>query len=232
MQVALSYEIDARELEENYTSGYIPLGSKSPNNYPVFLYGTESFELSQSLQEKAYKAASKANLQDSEEAQNYRSLFTQSPANQPPRVFKGDVVTSDVYWHGEMLGQVFDNYTTMLTNSSGRYCMTAQEDVAILEVMVRGAVARVVDFSRIMVMRTASNFDRPPPGKTAAQQLLHTTQGGFPNAVANILIAGRLIVKEIVDHWDQTYRKGVELENYIGDVFGTIKGQSFAQSIG
>src|SRR3954452_14470398 len=95
------------------------------------------------------------------------------PTNQPPTVVAGDVMTSDVYWHGELLGDNFNQYVSLLTNGSGNYCMTAQEDNAVLESFVRAALFRLVDFSRIIILRTGANFDRPPPGETAVEQLLY-----------------------------------------------------------
>jgi Purine nucleoside permease (NUP) len=51
IQVALQYEIDARELTPNFTTGYFPLGAYLPDQYPVNIYGTEVFELNERLQD-------------------------------------------------------------------------------------------------------------------------------------------------------------------------------------
>lgn len=58
-----------------------------------------------------------------------------------------------VYWHGAVLGDAFEQYFQQVTNGSGKYAMTAQEDAAVLEVMIRGAQAGLVDFERCLVMR-------------------------------------------------------------------------------
>lgn len=34
IQVALAYEFDAREIPDNFTTGYIPLGATAPAEYP------------------------------------------------------------------------------------------------------------------------------------------------------------------------------------------------------
>lgn len=232
VQVDLSYEIDPRELASNYSFGYMPLGAKSSIEYPGFLYGTEVFEVSVALRDRLLPVASKATLSDSIIAAEYRKKFTEFPASQPPKVFAGDGVTSDVFWHGELLGKAFAQYAYIMTNGSSRYCMTAQEDNAILESMLRGAVSKQVDFSRIILMRTASNFDRPPPGMTASQQLLYIDQGGFAPSIKNLYLAGRPIVDEIVDNWDETYASGIDPINYIGDIYGSIKGQKYLPDIG
>jgi len=38
VQVALQYEIDAREIPANFSNGYVPLGSMSPDQYPLSIY--------------------------------------------------------------------------------------------------------------------------------------------------------------------------------------------------
>jgi purine nucleoside permease len=59
IQVALQYEIDAREIPWNWTTGYFPLSAFSPTEYPESIYGTEVFELNLNLRAKAMSLASK-----------------------------------------------------------------------------------------------------------------------------------------------------------------------------
>lgn len=57
VQVALQYEFDVRELPTDFSTGYLPLGSTSPAQYPQSLYGTEVFEVNQNLQNIAARIA-------------------------------------------------------------------------------------------------------------------------------------------------------------------------------
>lgn len=102
--------------------------------------------------------------------------------------------------------------------------MTAQEDNAVLEAMIRGAKAGLVDFTRIMVMRAGSNFDREYPGETAAQNLFSDNSGGFGISLANLYNAGKSIVDDILGKWDGTYKKGIKVQNYAGDILNTVPG--------
>lgn len=111
-----------------------------------------------------------------------------------------------------------------MTNGSGVYCTTAQEDNATLEVLLRAAVDKLVDYSRIIVMRTASDFDRPYPGEAATTNLFWADQGAFEPAVQNIYLAGVKVVEGILDGWNTTFAKGVNASNYLGDIFGTLGG--------
>lgn len=220
VQVALQHEFDIRDLPGNYTTGYIPIGSSSPTEYPQSIYGTEVFEINQDLQKLAANFARKASLNDSAQAVLYRGNYVSEPytaARQAPGVFECDVATSDVYYSGRLLGEAFDNYTTLATNGSGVYCTSAQEDNAVLEALLRAAGAKIVDFGRIIVMRTGSNFDRPWIGGSATNNLLYANQGGFDPAVQNLYRAGIKVIGGILDGWNSTYAQGVNASNYIGE---------------
>jgi len=60
--------------------------------------------------------------------------------------------------------EAFGNITQLWTNNTGVYSLTAQEDNASFEAMIRADKAGLMDFSRVILMRrTASDFDRAPP---------------------------------------------------------------------
>lgn len=71
----------------------------------------------------------------------------------------------------------------------------------------------------------ASDFDRPPPGTSAYDHLLLSSQGGFEPSVENIYNAGIEIVRGILTSWNCTFAKGVAPTNYIGDIFGSLGGE-------
>lgn len=148
---------------------YIPLGTQSPTQYPEELYGTEVFEVNQALRDIAIGFAKTARLNDSDTAIEYRSHYATNPAykagSRPPTVVACDVATADVYFSGKLLGEAFEDTTKLFTNGSGLYCNSAQEDNATLEVLLRGAIHHLLDFGRIIIMRTASDFDRQYDGQ-------------------------------------------------------------------
>ncbi|KAJ5807944.1 hypothetical protein N7474_009213 [Penicillium riverlandense] len=230
VQVALQYEIDIRELPSDYPTGYIPQGADFPGQYPLSIYGTEVFEVNADLRTMVAHLARQATLSDSAAAKEYRAHYATKDhqykaATLAPGVVECDVATSDVYYSGNILGSAFANTTKLLTNGTGDYCATAQEDNATLEALLRSSARNLTDFSRIIVMRTASDFDRPYPGSSAAYNLLHANQGGFEPAIQNIYHAGIKVVKGILNGWDETFGPGVTPHNYIGDIFGTLGGQ-------
>ncbi|KAG5727536.1 hypothetical protein E4T56_gene12209 [Termitomyces sp. T112] len=228
VQVCLQYEFDAREIPPNFPTGYVPLGSTEPGQYPSDIYGTEVFEVNDALRKLAVGFAQNTTLNDSAVAQAYRAHYSSSeeyvPGASPPSVVECDTAASDTFWTGQLLGETFENTTTLFTNGTGVYCSTQQEDNALLEALLRGAKDELVDFARIIVMRTGSNFDRQYPGQTATENRF-SDSGGFVPALANIYIAGVKVILGILDAWEETFAEGVPPTNYVGDILGTLGGE-------
>lgn len=162
---------------------------------------------------------------------HYATTNVYKAGSEDPSVLGCDVATSDVYFSGALLSEAFENTTKLYTNGSGVYCTTAQEDNCTLEALLRGAIANLTDFSRIIVMRTASDFDRPYIGESDnvadanLQNLFYADQGGFEPAINNIYLAGIKVVEGILNGWNSTFQKGIPAPNYIGDIFGSLGGK-------
>lgn len=61
-----------------------------------------------------------------------------------------------------------------------------------------------VDLRRVLVLRTASNFDMQPPGRTAAENLVEENSGKFSAYLPSLEAAHRVgsrVVRELVDQW-------------------------------
>ncbi|KAG4220556.1 hypothetical protein PC116_g30965, partial [Phytophthora cactorum] len=133
-----------------------------PDQYPSILYGTEVMEVNENLRDAAAELARRATLADSADSAEYRALYAASgkiyeAATGTPSVLKCDSATSDVYYSGNLLSEAFENTTKLLTNQSSiTYCMSAQEDSAVLNALMRAAVWDLVDFSRVILMRTGA----------------------------------------------------------------------------
>ena len=73
----------------------------------------------------------------------------------------------------------------------------------VLDMLAKGGR---VDWNRILVLRTASDFDQPPPGMTAAENLAHNTGRryvGYLPAVESAWRVGNTVVQEITTHWEK-----------------------------
>jgi purine nucleoside permease len=224
VQGGLQHEFDAREKPAHFPSGYFALGTTAPGEYPVRIEGTEVFEVNDALREVAVGFAQTAKLTDTNACKRLRATYTSpvfAAGAAPPSIVMCDTVTTDTYWSGALLAEAFENTTLLFTNGSGVYCSTQQEDNAILSALLRGAVSDLVDFSRIIVIRSASDFDRPPTGASAADNLF-APPVGFPPALRNLRIAGVKVVQGIIDGWVGTFERGIEPTNYVGDILGSL----------
>ncbi|SGZ52333.1 CIC11C00000005443 [Sungouiella intermedia] len=233
VQAALEYQVSYQEFIQthpNWTSGYWAYGTDNPWTYPAYAYGTEVFELNEKLRDKAVELAETGNLVNGTEANaEFRTLYEYEAAQNLPSVVKCDVLTSDNYFTGNVLGDYFSFYSKMMSNGSAVYCATAQEDNASLEAVTRLDKAGLVDFNRVIVMRTISDMTRPPPSKAndTVSWFNNPKDGGSGAAYSNLVVAGLPIVSDILENWDDVYYSGKEFEpeNYTGDIFNTLGGK-------
>lgn len=231
VQVGLQYQIDSREILEtnaNWLTGYFSYGTKDPWTYPDSVYGTEVFELNGQLRDKALNLAraSKNKLAIGDDKNIFlRSLYDYRPASESPQIHACDVLTSDNYFTGQVLSEYFGNYTKMITNGTATYCATAQEENATLEALLRMAEVKVVDFNRIVVMRTISNLVRAPPSlsKDPIEFFNNYPKGGIQHALDNLYIGGWPFVEDVVENWESYNEPSLESpHNYVGDILGRL----------
>jgi purine nucleoside permease len=207
----IAHELDAREMPRGWQTGYLGIMTKGPKEKPKFEYFTEAFRLDEALLRKALALTRDATLADSDQARAYRARYRKAPANQPPKVIQCDTLGGDTWWHGHRLGQHARDWTRLLTDGQGTYCTTQQEDNATYNALSRAAAAGKVDLTRLMVLRTGANFDRPYPGQSAYDSLMASTSGasgGFGPATHNLYAVGGIVVRDIVKHWER-WRDGV-----------------------
>ncbi|MEO6920261.1 MAG: purine nucleoside permease [Collimonas sp.] len=205
----IQWELDAREIPAGWNTGYLGINTKSPTEKPPLDYRNEVFQLNAKLADAAYVLSRNVVLADSPQAQVARSKFNYAPANQPPSVVQCDIASGNTWWSGTRLGQRARDWTKILTDGKGVYCMTAQEDNATFEALKRAASIKRVDLNRVAALRTGSDFDRPYQGQTSADNLLnYADQGGFVPATENLYRAGNPLVQDIATHWGE-WRDGV-----------------------
>ncbi|TFW31157.1 purine nucleoside permease [Duganella callida] len=196
----LAWELDARERPAGWSTGYLGINMRTPTDAPPLHYGTEMYRLNEGLLNQALALSRGVTLADAPAAQGFRARYGAAPANQPPQVRQCDALTGNTRFHGALLGQRARDWVRLLTAGQGTYCITAQEDNATYTALRRGAQAGLLDDQRVAVLRTASDFDRPPPGMTPLESLTEDS-GGYPIALRNLYLAGAPLVREIVANW-------------------------------
>ena len=140
-------------------------------------------------------------LADDAVAQAHRAEYVGFPAAlAPPRVFIGDSFASSRYWHGARMQQWADDWTRFYTKGEGTCAMTNMEDHGIADALMRMAARQKVDFSRVLFLRTGSNFSMPPAGQTAAESMVAEYAGEIPALEAAYRV-GSPVVHALVKGW-------------------------------
>ncbi|OJJ34561.1 hypothetical protein ASPWEDRAFT_158494, partial [Aspergillus wentii DTO 134E9] len=221
VQVDLQMEYDAREIPSTWESGYVPMDAED-------LHGSEVYELNDNLRQMAISFARTAVLEDSAAAAENRALYDipggrYHAATLKPNIVEGDVASSNVFWHGNLLSEAMARTFKVYTSGKAEYVMAAQEDTAILAALWRAALQKQVDFSRIILMRAGSNFDRSYSESEVPSIPFILDHGGMGPAIRNLYLSGMKVVQGIVDGWS-IFEKGIEAENHVGDIFGSLGG--------
>ncbi len=202
----LGYEIDPREIPQDWTTGYLPLRKAKPYEQPAAPIDGQLYQLNGSLADWAFDLTHATPLADSAKLQQIRSRFDGASAARPPFVTLGDEVSSSTYWHGKLLDAWAAQWTTYFTNGRGQFATTAMEDTGTLQSLQSLAQAGRVDWRRILVLRTVSNYDRQPRDMNAAESLASQRIGSYSAYLPSLEAAytvGHTVVNELLTHWSK-----------------------------
>ena len=208
----LSHEIDAREMEKGWSTGYIPLRRTTPYEQPV-LENSEGVvvRLDSQLVDWAYRLTKDIQLTDNEEIRKMREQYKgYAAAEMEPFVLKGDQLASATYWHGKLLNDWANDWVEYWTGGQGNFVTSAMEEMGTYHALARLDRAGKVDKNRLLVLRTASNFTMQWPGISAYQSLAGEKLTGkgysayIPSLEAAYLV-GSPVVHRLVRDW-ATYK--------------------------
>jgi purine nucleoside permease len=206
----VAYEIDSREADPSWPYAIIPIGSKMPNQVPK-REGWEpdkmAYRLNPALVAWAFALTKDTAIPDTPKMAAYRALYTGYPqAQRPPFVLIGDSFGSCRYWHGKAMTQWANDWTRLWTAGKGNFVMTDMEDQGFASALRRLDGMGRVDFQRVMVLRTGSNYCMQAPGMSVNDSL-HNEYTGYIASLEAAYRTGSTVVHELVRNWD-TYRNG------------------------
>jgi len=202
----LAYEIDPREIPKDWSTGYVPFGKNRPFEEPVKPMAGQVYALNQELANWAFDMTRATPLEDIPQLKAARSSFDGEAANRPPFVTLGDELSASTYWHGKLMDAWAARWVPYFTGGKGVFATTAMEDSGALQSLQFLANAGRVDWLRVMVLRTVSNFDQQPNGMDAATSLaMQRTDryAAYLPSLENAYRVGHVIVNELVSHWPQ-----------------------------
>jgi purine nucleoside permease len=199
----LAYEIDAREIPADWPYGMLPLGAKKPNDVAGgWTVDTIHYELNSALVDWAYALTRDHPVADSPGIARFRRQFAGYPAAlRPPFVTTGDSLSASRYWHGERMNQWANDWVRLQAGKDANFMMSNMEDSGTLTALRRLSRAGRVDLRRVLVLRTASNYTMPPPGKSAAwSTTAEYPEGGIPALEAAYQVGNR-VVQALIAGW-------------------------------
>jgi len=204
----LGHEIDPREIPNDWPTGYVPLRKSRPYELPRTGDDTsEVFHLDSGLVNWAFELTRNTPLQDTDGLRERRAAYTGFPnAQRPPFVLKGDTLSSETFWHGALMNEWANHWVSYHTGGKGNYVTTAMEDIGTFQSLAWLTRAGKADVKRLLVLRTASNFDRQWPGATAAQSMFGEKlahYSGYIPSLESAFQVGNQVVQAILADWDK-----------------------------
>lgn len=200
----LGYDIDSREIPKDWTTGYLPLRKTRPFEPPAEALPGQMFELNASLVDWAFKLTKDVPLDDSDRLKQVRAGFGGAAAQRAPFVTMGDEISGSRYWHGKLMDAWASEWMRYFTDGRGAFATTAMEDTGTLQSLHFLANAGRIDWSRILVLRTVSNYDQQPRGLDAAQSLARQRIGNYSAYLPALEAAykvGHTVVNELLTNW-------------------------------
>ena len=205
----LVYEIDAREIPEDWPYGFIPLGAKAPAEGPQdvtegWTLDTIHFALNADLAQWAYELTRTTALLDTPAMRAFREQFTaRSQARRPPFVTRGDSLSASTYWHGEKLNEWANDWLHAYAGTDAQFMTSGMEDSGTLTALHRLARLGRVDPERVLVLRTVSNYTMPPSGRSAAWSTTAEYPDSGLGALDTAQQVGQKVVDALVANWER-----------------------------
>jgi len=200
-------EIDAKDMPAAWPYGWFPVGAHGPKPDvvpPAPWARSNLYVLNDRLARWAFEQTKGLKLEDDAKVAAFRAGFTGFPeAQRPPFVLMGDTFASDTYWHGAVMTQFARDWVKLYTGDKGRFAMTEMEDSGFMNAIERLAAMKRMDESRVMVLRTGSNFSMPQPGHTAVESLTAPYLGSRV-ALESGWLCGSTVLHRILGDWKRT----------------------------
>lgn len=193
----LAKEIDAREIPENWKDGYFSLdgiaygdakGGAGWEDDVRRWAGEEAkanrrgnvIRMNRALLNWAYGLTREMPLAEDASMKMLRLKYgAQGPTGEGPRVRMGANMAAETFWHGAMLDAWAHRWVAFETDGVAHLGTTAMNDSGTLLALKAMTTQGKADWNRTLLLRTISNFDMPPPGMTAAENLAVEQHGAY-----------------------------------------------------
>src|SRR4029077_6117839 len=137
----LAYEIDAREIPKEWSTGYVPFGRSSPFELPAppadSISGVNLFHLNPGIVNWAVQfTKSHVTLPDDANLQSLRAQYTSFPNTQhPPQILKGAVRAAVELWIGAVMNDWAERWVAYWSDGKATFTTTSEEDAGFMQAM-------------------------------------------------------------------------------------------------
>jgi purine nucleoside permease len=186
-----AFEIDSREIPASWPYGLVAIGATEPgvgsanvDSVPAAGasedgsggIGTVAFKLNPSLVKWAYELTKDVPIPSNDSMRAFCSKYEGYPnAGKPPIVIMADSMGVDRFWFGDVMTRWAEDWVRIYTRGKGTYAICDCEDAGMCLAFQRLAQMGKVDFKRLLILRTASNFSVPTKGVSATDGLFKET---------------------------------------------------------
>lgn len=215
-------EIDGRELPPGWDTGFYPLMSDRPYPQPrvpadseddarrwtgPHLHASSRHDvvmLNPALARWALASTRNITPVENKTLSEERARYVGfQEARKPASVTIGGSLSTERFWIGALMDGWANHWMSYMTDGRATMVTTAQNDIGSLVALLSLSRAGRADADRVLLLRTTSNFDRPPPGMTltaflSAEQ--HGAYTGFDAAIEDLYRIGAPVVHRMVAH--------------------------------
>ena len=214
-------EIDARELPPGWETGSYPLNANRPYPNPrvpaggpedVRTWTEPAFHISARhdvvrlnpvLTAWAFGLTRGIAPPDTTAMKQQRAAYTGfDAALPPPSVLVGGELSTERFWVGGKMDDWANRWMSYMTDGCSVMLTTSQNDIGSLVALESLRQAGRADPDRVLLLRTASNFDRPPPQVDLADFLAaeqHGSYTGFDAAIEALYQVGSPVVHRLLE---------------------------------
>jgi purine nucleoside permease len=217
-----AFEIDSREIPAGWPIGLVAIGAKEPGKGSANLdsapaagvsddssggVGAVAFRLNPSLVKWAFELTKDVAIPDSDALRAFGRRFKGYPmAQRPPFVLMADSIGSDRFFHGEIMSRWAEDWDRIYTRGAGRLAISDCEDAGACLAFQRLAQMGRVDYNRLLILRTASNFTVPPTGVTPQNSLFgsllsDSSDAGYLPALEADYRVGSVVALNLLQGW-------------------------------
>jgi purine nucleoside permease len=214
----LAKEIDPREIPPGWPDGFVSLDSDTPadpkgaNDWEddVRQWSGDSahvnrrgnvIRLNLALQRWAYTLTRATPLTEDAPMKSLRLKFANQPgAASGPRVRTGCNLATEIFWSGTKMDAWAHRWVAFETDGVAHLGTVAMNDTGTLLALHSLTQQGKADWNRAALLRTASNFEMPPPGVSAAESLASERHGAY-TAYLPALEAAYAVGHRVIAEW-------------------------------